>query len=118
MGIFLAETSPKSGAFLSNEIPYPFWGSDSTLIFFDKAFFLSVPQQLLILFSVNSRLLNPFKLEWDQSYKITASAKKAFWVYSWVYTLYPHGISLYMMLSMTETNVKALYGSKDSDREL
>lgn len=43
-----------------------------------KLFFLSVPQQLLILFSLNSRLLNPVKLEWDQSYKITASAKKHF----------------------------------------
>lgn len=43
-----------------------------------KLVLLSVPQQLLILFSLNSHSLNPFKLQWDQSYKITASAKKHF----------------------------------------
>lgn len=43
-----------------------------------KLVFLSVPQQLLILFSLNSRSFNSFKLEWDPTYKITASAKKHF----------------------------------------
>lgn len=43
-----------------------------------KLVFLAVPQDLLILFSLNSHVLNPFKLEWDQSYKITAAAEKHF----------------------------------------
>lgn len=85
--------------------------------FLMKLVFLSVPQQLLMCFLLNSRSLNPFKLAWDQSYRTTTPAKKAFQVYSWVYTLYPRGISLYMMLNMTETNVKALYGAKESYRD-
>lgn len=46
--------------------------------FLMKLIFLSVPQQLLMCFLLNSRSLNPFKLAWDQSYKTTASAKKHF----------------------------------------
>lgn len=106
---FLAKISRKHGAFFPHKIMYPFWDRLHVNLFFYEACFFVCPQQLLILFSLNSCSLNLFKLEWDESYKITALAQKPFQIYSWVYTLYAHGIFLYMVLNLTKMNMKVLY---------
>lgn len=79
---------------------YQFWGR-LQIVFFYHACFSVCPQQLLILFSLNSCWLNLFKLGWDEYYQITLLRKKHLQLGAC--TLYAHGIFLYMVLNMTKT---------------
>lgn len=108
MVIFLAETSRKSSAFLFNQIPNPFWDRDSTLIFFwwslfcclfHSSYWSSSHWIHVHLIHLNCSEISPIKSLLLQ--------KSISGLQLGIPAARGNCISLYMMLNMTETNVKA-----------